>query len=62
MIPTPTDEISAIKQELAAQFGNDVHRIAEDIRQQQRESGRLYVTLPKRTPQPASRSGKKADQ
>ena len=28
MIPDPNDEILAIKRRLAAQFDNDVHRIA----------------------------------
>ena len=51
MIPDPTDEIRAIRQALAAKFDNDLHRIAEDIRRQQRESGRTYITLPRRAPQ-----------
>ena len=49
-IPDPTDEIRAIRQALAAKFDNDLHRIAEDIRRQQRESGRTYITLPRRIP------------
>ena len=51
MIPDPTDEIRAIRQALAAKFDNDIHRIGEDIRRQQRESGRTYITLPRRAPQ-----------
>ena len=54
MIPTPADEIRAIRRELAARFDNDVHRIAEDTRRRQRESGRTYISLPKRLPQPQS--------
>lgn len=54
MTPTPTDEIRAIRRELAARFDNDVHRIADDTRRRQRESGRTYISLPKRPPQPAS--------
>ena len=50
MIPDPTDEIREIRRKLAVEFGNDLHRIAEDIRRQQRESGRTYITLPRRTP------------
>ena len=50
MIPDPTDEIRAIRQKLAAEFGNDLHRIAEETRRRQRESGREFVTLPKRSP------------
>ena len=52
MIPTPTEEIRAIRNELAANFDNDIHRIAEDTRRRQRESGRTYISLPKRPPQP----------
>ena len=44
MIPmSPTDEIRAIRRELAARFDNDLHRIFEDIQRQQRESGRVYI-------------------
>ncbi len=54
MIPTPTEEIRAIRRELATEFGNDVHRIAEETRRQQRESGRLFISLPRRHPVPRS--------
>ena len=50
MIPDPTDEIREIRRKLAAEFGNDLHRIAEETRRRQRESGREYITLPRRTP------------
>ena len=50
LIPDPTDEIREIRRKLAAQFNNDLHLIAEDIRRQERESGRTYITLPKREP------------
>jgi hypothetical protein len=43
-----TDEIRAIRRELAAQFGNDVSRILADARQREAADGRAYVTLPKR--------------
>ncbi len=46
MIPDPTDEIRAIKHELAAECGNDIHRIVEEARRRQRESGRASVTVP----------------
>ena len=46
MIPTPTDEIVAARRELAARLGNDIHRIAEETRRRQRESGRTYISLP----------------
>jgi hypothetical protein len=50
MIPDPTDEIKVIRRKLAAKFDDDVRRIGADIRRQQRESGRIYITLPKREP------------
>ena len=52
MIPTPTEEIRAIRRELATEFGNDVHRIAEETRRRQRESGRAFLSLPPRHPLP----------
>ncbi len=50
MPDSPTDEIRAIRHELAARFDNDLSRIVEDLRQQQRASGRVYIQLPKRSP------------
>ncbi len=50
MIPDPTDEIREIKRKLSAEFGFDVHRIAEETRRRQRESGRTYISLPPRRP------------
>ncbi len=49
-IPTPTDEIRAIRQRLSAELGHNVHRIAVETRRRQRESGRTYISLPKREP------------
>ena len=37
---TPTDEIRAIRRELAERCGNDIHRIAAELRQHELESGR----------------------
>lgn len=50
LILTPTDEIRSIRQRLSAEFGHDVHRIAMETRRRQRESGRIYISLPKRDP------------
>jgi hypothetical protein len=47
---SPTDEIRAIRHELAARFHNDLSLIVEDLRRQQRDSGRTYIQLPKRLP------------
>ena len=52
MIPDPNDEILAIKRRLAARFGNDLHRIAEDIRQRQTENGSVVVSFPPRRYEP----------
>lgn len=52
MTPTPTEEIRAIRHELAARFGNDLDQIVADLQRQQQESGREYITLPKRPPRP----------
>lgn len=43
-----TEEIRAIRRELAAQFDNDVTRILADVRQREASDGRTYVTLPRR--------------
>ena len=53
MISDPNDEILAIKRRLAAKLGNDLHRIAEDIRRRQGQSGHEVISLPPRrcTPQ-----------
>ena len=54
MIPDPNDEILAIKRRLAAKFDNDVHRIAEDTRRRQNESGHLVISLPPRRCTPST--------
>lgn len=59
-MPTPTEEIRAIRRELAARFDNDVHRIADETRRRQRESGRQYISLPRRLP--VTRSSEPAEQ
>lgn len=62
MIRDPTDEIKSIRRQLAAKFDNDVRRIGADIRRFQRESGRTYVTLPRREPALAHAANNKAIQ
>lgn len=47
---TPTEDIRAARHRLAAQFDNDLDRIVEDLRRQQRESGCEYITLQPRHP------------
>ena len=46
-----TDEIRTIRRKLAANFGNDVSKILDDVRQCETSDGRTYVTLPKRPAQ-----------
>jgi hypothetical protein len=43
-----TEEIRSIRHCFAAQFANNVSRIADDIRQREASDGRTYVRLPKR--------------
>jgi hypothetical protein len=62
MTMSPTDEIRAIRRELAARFENDLSRIVADLQRQQRESGREYLTLPKRPPRPQLAANPAADQ
>lgn len=46
MTPDPTEEIRAIERKLSEKFDNDIHRIAEDARRCQLESGRRAVPVP----------------
>ena len=61
MVPDPTDEIREIRRKLSEAMGNDIHRIAEDTRRRQRESGREYISLPKREPTHQSTTTKMLD-
>lgn len=42
------DEIRRIRKEHTDKFNGDLHAICEDIRRQERESGRKYVSYPPR--------------
>ena len=48
-----TEEIRAVRHALAAKLNNDLDLIFADLRRQEEESGRKYVTLPKRVPRTA---------
>lgn len=50
MTISPTEEIRNIRHQLAEQFNNDLDRIVADLRRRQHESGREYITLPRRPP------------
>ena len=47
---TITESIRATRHALAAKFDNDIQRIGEDLRRQQKESNRTFVRLPRRPP------------
>lgn len=51
MVLTPTDEVRAIRRELAARLGNDIHRIVDETQRHERESGHTFISLPARAPQ-----------
>lgn len=54
-----TDEIRAIRRELAAQFDNDLDLILADIRRRESSDGRVYIHL---APRPVlSKADKKSD-
>ena len=42
------DEIRRIRQEHTDRFHGDLHAICEDLRRQERQSGREYVSYPPR--------------
>ena len=55
MISNPiTEEIRETRHQLAAEQGNDVHRIGAELRRRQAASGRQIVRLPKRNPDPST--------
>jgi hypothetical protein len=50
-LPDPiVEEIRKIRDQQAAEFGNDLHAICEDLRRKQAESGITVVTRPPRKP------------
>ena len=50
------DEIRRIRQEHTDKFNRDLHAICEDLRRQERESGRQYVSYPPRRTESAGAS------
>jgi hypothetical protein len=44
------EEVRRIRQEHAAKFDYDLRRIYEDLKEQEKQSGRRFVTLPPRRP------------
>jgi hypothetical protein len=51
--PDPTEEIKTVRHQLGAELDFDLHRIIEATLQRQRTSGRTYVRLSKRVPEPS---------
>lgn len=47
---TPTEDIRAARHRLAGHFNNDLDRIVEDLRRQQRDAACEYITLEPRRP------------
>jgi len=45
-----TEEIRAVRHELAAQFDDDVSKILMNVRERENSDGRTYIMLPKRSP------------
>ena len=50
MIPTPTEEIKAIRHRMGAELNYDLDLIVDDTLRRQAESGRTYIRLPRRQP------------
>ena len=46
--PNPIEEIKAIRHQLGADAGYDIHRIFAELRDTQISSGRSYIDLPPR--------------
>jgi hypothetical protein len=59
---TPTEDIRAARHKLAAQFDNDLDRIVENLRRQQREAGCEYITLEPRRPVASATTNKTLQQ
>ncbi len=55
---TITESIRATRHALAAKFDNDIKRIGDDLRRQQKESTRTIVRLPRRRPRIATTTNK----
>lgn len=47
-------EVRRIREEYAAQFNYDLRAIFKDLKEQQENSGRTYVSFPARRVQPAA--------
>jgi hypothetical protein len=55
---TPTEDIRRARHELASRFDNDLDQFVADLRRQQYDSGREYLTLPPRRPNGAVTTNK----
>ena len=51
------DEINKIREDLAAQYNYDLKAIVQELRSQQEQSGREFVSFPPRPPRHRKREG-----
>ena len=49
------EEVRRVREAHAARFNYDLDAIVHDLREQQKKSGRTYITLPPRRPSAPSR-------
>jgi len=56
--PNPiVDEVRAVRDSIANEYGYDIAKIAEAVREREAKSGRTYVHLPPRTPSLVKKAG-----
>lgn len=54
------EEVRRIREEHSARFGHDLKRIYQDLKEQERKSGREYVSYPPRPAEPTFTGGQEA--
>jgi hypothetical protein len=56
--PNPiVDEVRAVRDSIANEYGYDIAKIAEAVREREAKSGRTYVHLAPRTPSLVNKAG-----
>ncbi len=56
--PNPiVDEVRAVRDSIAKEYGYDIAKIAEAVREREAKSGRTYVRLPPRSPALVKKAG-----
>ena len=51
------DEVRAVRDAIAKEYGYDIAKIAEAVRAREASGGRTFVRLPPRKPSPARETG-----